>query len=224
MAALDILELVVRHADRANEALVGELGHRTPRLLERDAGVVRPVQEVDVDVLSPESPQALAAGSVNLLGTEAAPAAGHGRARSHLRCDQEFARDPTQRAADHRLVPRLEVVLGCVQPVDARRERDLDHTGGPLHIRLLARLRSQLVSVAGAATAAERGARARPDPVDLDPPDAHATGDGEGARHVRRPHRPGEAERCPVGDGQRLVLGVVGQDAQHRPEDLLLGQ
>src|SRR5436190_1701093 len=68
----DLLRRVVRDADRADEPGVHELCHRAPGLLERDARLVGPVEEVHVDVTPSEAFQARAAGRVDLLAAEAA--------------------------------------------------------------------------------------------------------------------------------------------------------
>ena len=72
VAALDVCELVVREADGAHEALVGEFCHRSPGLFERDSLLVREVEEVDVDVVASEPLEAAAAGGVDLVPPEAA--------------------------------------------------------------------------------------------------------------------------------------------------------
>jgi hypothetical protein len=69
MAALDVACGVVGEADRPDEAFVYELRHRAPGLLERNAGLVRPVEKVDVDPVAVEPFEASLASRPDLLGT-----------------------------------------------------------------------------------------------------------------------------------------------------------
>ena len=71
--------------------------------------------------------------------------------------------------------------------------------------------------------AAERRERVEGAAVDLDLPGAHPPRDALGALRVGRPDAAGEAVDRVVGDPDRVVLVVVGDDRQHRAEDLLLG-
>ena len=70
VAALDVLQLVVRQSDRADESRVDELCHGSPRFLERDARVVGPMEEVDVELLTSEPAKAVAARRMNLVMAE----------------------------------------------------------------------------------------------------------------------------------------------------------
>ena len=90
MAPLDVGQLVVREADRADETSVREFRHRAPGLLERDASAVGIVQEVDVDLLSPEPAKTGPARSMDLFGAKPRSAARQsGRGRG-LRRDQKL--------------------------------------------------------------------------------------------------------------------------------------
>jgi hypothetical protein len=73
VAAFDVLEAVVGKADRSHEPAVRKLCHRAPCLLERNAGIVGPVQEVDVEVLAPETPQTVTARLQDLLALKPLP-------------------------------------------------------------------------------------------------------------------------------------------------------
>ena len=90
---------VVRQADCANEPGIDELRHRAPGLLERDARLVREVQEVHIEVLPPEPMQACAACGMNLIVTESRSAAGDRSTGCGLGGDQELAPDSGARAA-----------------------------------------------------------------------------------------------------------------------------
>ena len=85
------------------------------------------MEEVDVELVATETRQAVTARLQNLLPPEAAPAAGHSGAGRDLGRDQEGVADPLQSQPDHRLIARLEIVLGRVQPVHTVRDRRLDH-------------------------------------------------------------------------------------------------
>ena len=132
-----LFEGVVREPDRANETALGELCHRGPRFLQRDARVVRPVEEVDVEVIAAESFKALAACLQDLLSAEPAPAARDARTWSDLGRDEEFVAHFLQRRPDYLLVSRREVILGCVQPVDAGVDRRADDAYSSFDIGLL---------------------------------------------------------------------------------------
>ena len=97
MAALDVGQLVVREADRADEPGVREFRHRAPGLLEWNAGLVGPVQEVDVDLLSPEPAKTRPARGMDLFGAKPRAAAGHGGGRRGLRRDQKLPGGPPER-------------------------------------------------------------------------------------------------------------------------------
>src|SRR5258706_15857883 len=59
--------------------------------------------------------------------------------------------------------------------------------------------------------------------VDVDLAGADAARDALRARFVLGPHRAREAVGAVVGDADRVFLVLVGNDGEHRPEDLLLG-
>ena len=63
--------------DRAHKPSVSKLRHSAPCLIERDAGVVRPVQEVDVEVVAPKTREAVTARLQDLLASKAASSARH---------------------------------------------------------------------------------------------------------------------------------------------------
>ena len=145
MAALDVLDGVVRKSDRTDESGVGEFRHGAPRLLEGDAGAIGPVEEVEVEVLAPESAQARAAGCVDLIATEPRSAARDSLPRRRFRCDQEVVIDPSQGFSHQRLVAGVEVVLRGVEPIDASLEGCPDHPLRPIDVGVLSWLRPELV-------------------------------------------------------------------------------
>src|SRR3954453_2511825 len=71
---------------------------------------------------------------------------------------------------------------------------------------------AQLAAVAGLLEAAERRERVEGRAVDLDLPGADAPRDALGALRVARPHAAGQPVDRVVGDLDRLLLGVVGDD------------
>src|SRR3954451_5882170 len=82
---------------------------------------------------------------------------------------------------------------------------------------------AELAPVARLLEAAERRQRIEGPAVDLDLAGADAPGDALGVLGVAGPDAAGQPVDRVVGDLDRFVLGVVGDDRQHRPEDLLLG-
>ena len=164
MTDLDFLEAVLRQPNRAHEPLAHKLRHRTPRLVKRNAGIVGPVQEVGVEVFAPETFQTVTAGLLDLFTSKAASSSGHRSSGRNLRSDQEAVIDPFESRADQRLVTRREVVLGRVQPVHTALDRPLDDAHCAIDIRLLVRLRPQLVA---AETDARERKTARPDGAEL---------------------------------------------------------
>ena len=58
VTALDVVEAVVRETDRAHEPIVDQLRESTPRFLERHAGVIWVVEEVEVDGVAAEPVEA----------------------------------------------------------------------------------------------------------------------------------------------------------------------
>src|SRR4051812_25026828 len=97
---------MVRQTDRADESFVRESGHRAPRLVQRYAGLVGRMKEVDVEVLAAEALKTRHARRADLVGTEAAAP----RLRRDLRCDEHLR--AAQRRAYQCLVLRLVVALG----------------------------------------------------------------------------------------------------------------
>jgi len=84
VASLDVGDVVVREADRADEALLDKFAHRAPGLLQRN-DIVRPMKEIQVDVVAPKPPQACVACRTHLFGAKARVAA----VRRNLRRDVE---------------------------------------------------------------------------------------------------------------------------------------
>src|SRR5688572_20415917 len=86
---------------------------------------------------------------------------------------------------------------------------------------LLETVVAPLAAVARLLVAAERRAEVGRCPVDADLAGADPRRDAARALEVARRHVAGEAVRRVVGDPDRIVLVVVGQDREHGPEDLL---
>src|SRR5258706_10810568 len=80
-----------------------------------------------------------------------------------------------------------------------------------------------LAAVARLLEAAERRVHVEGAAVDVDLAGADAARDALGARPALGPHRAREAVGAVVGDADRVFLVLVGNDGEHRPEDLLLG-
>src|SRR3712207_7596554 len=80
---------------------------------------------------------------------------------------------------------------------------------------------AQLTALAGLLVAAERGHGVERPAVDLDLARPDAPGHGLRPLGVARPHPAGEAVDGVVGDADGLLLVVVREDGQDRPEDLL---
>ena len=94
--------------------------------------------------------------------------------------------------------------------------------GLELEVRLET-LGAELAADARALVAAERGAPLHGEPVDGVGAGADAAGDVDAVVDVGRPHRARQAVVAVVGDADGVGLVVVGDDRQHRTEDLLLG-
>src|SRR5688572_24670027 len=88
---------------------------------------------------------------------------------------------------------------------------------------LLEAVLAVLAAVAAVLVATEGGLRVERAAVDLDLAGADAPGDGLGPLGVGALHAAGEAVVGVVGDADRVLLVVVGDDRQHRAEDLLMG-
>ena len=82
----------------------------------------------------------------HLLAAKTAAAAGDRGSRRDLRRDEEVAADQFQRLADDLLVVCREIVLRRIEPVDAAFDRRADDAGGAPGVRLLVRLRAELVA------------------------------------------------------------------------------
>jgi len=89
------------------------------------------MQQVDIEVVTGEAGQAHLTRAANLLRAEAGPAAATEGSGCNLRADKEGVRHPPQRDTDHRLVSGVEVVLGCIHPVDACLVHGVQDGGGP---------------------------------------------------------------------------------------------
>src|SRR5437764_9885442 len=87
---------------------------------------------------------------------------------------------------------------------------------------LLQPVKPSLAAVARLLEAAERRVHVEGAAVDVDLPGADAPRDALRARLVLGPNRAGEAVDGVVGDAHRFVLILVGNDREHRPEDLFL--
>jgi len=59
--------------------------------------------------------------------------------------------------------------------------------------------------------------------VEPENPGANLLEHADAAVDVACPHRAGQTERRVVGEANRFVLGVEGQNRQHRTEDLFAG-
>jgi len=129
LAALDQILVEVRDPDEPYEAVVHEAGHRCPRLLDRDAALVRPVELIQVEVLGAESPQAPLAGRSDLFGAEPRPF-GHG---GDLGGEPDLVPATRHRLTDELLRPAPAVDLGRVDPIDAAVEHAPD---GVQHLAL----------------------------------------------------------------------------------------
>src|SRR5690606_37167174 len=89
--------------------------------------------------------------------------------------------------------------------------------------KLLETVTAVLAAVARLLVAAEGGVGVERAAVHFDLAGTQAAGHGDGAVLVGGPDSAGESVHHPVGDAHGVVLVVVGEDRQHRPEDLLLG-
>src|SRR5690606_18581076 len=87
---------------------------------------------------------------------------------------------------------------------------------------LLEPVAPELAAVAGLLVAAEGRERIEGPAVDVDLTGAHAPGDALRALVARGPDGAGEAVGRAVGDAHGVVLVLVGDDREHRAEDLLL--
>ena len=103
-------------------------------------------------------------------------------------------------------------------------------TGDPPYIcsdldleELLQAERAELAPVARLLVAPERGHGVEPATVDLDLAGPQPAGHRLGPFRVGGPDAAGQSVLGVVGDVDRLVLGVVGDDGQHRAEDLVPG-
>ena len=129
VTGLDIGHLVVGQADRADEPFVHEARHPSPGLRERHAAVlVRLMNDVDIDPVGAQTLQARSTRRLDLLGSQARSI----WCRRDLRRDDEFVADADDRLADRRLVARVQVDLGGVEPVHAGIQRGRDDLAGTL--------------------------------------------------------------------------------------------
>ena len=114
LAPLDQVAVEVRHADEPDEAVVHQLAHGAPGLLDRGPALVRPVELVQVEVVGTEPPQAPLARRTH-LGRPEARAVG---LRGDLGEDQGLV-TPTLDGPCHELLGTAPAVdLGRVDPVD----------------------------------------------------------------------------------------------------------
>ena len=81
---------------------------------------------------------------------------------------------------------------------------------------------AELAAVARLLVAAERREQVEAAAVDVDLAGAQAARDALGALGIARPHAAGQPVDGVVGDAHRVVFVLVGDDRQHRAEDLLL--
>src|SRR5690606_33583305 len=88
---------------------------------------------------------------------------------------------------------------------------------------LLEAVLAVLAPVAAVLVAAEGRVRVEGPAVDLDLAGADPAGEGLGPLRVGAPHAAGQAVDRVVGDSGGVVLVLVADDRQDRPEDLLLG-
>ena len=130
LAALELVDVEVRHPDPAHLALVDQLGHRRPRLLQRRRAVgVRPVDLVQVDPLDAQATQAgLALGADRLRAQVAIRGAvGPGLPAALGAHEHVLARrTPSQRLPDDLLGVPEAVDRGRVDPVEPFVERPPD--------------------------------------------------------------------------------------------------
>src|SRR5882672_3838962 len=80
---------------------------------------------------------------------------------------------------------------------------------------------AELTPIAGLLIATERQAAVERSPVEVDAPCADAVGDGARAVRIAGLHEACQSEWRVIGDLDRLVLGVVAHDGQHRAKNLL---
>lgn len=120
MASADVFALVVRQPDATNQTVGDERGHRAPGVCQRYTSLVGPVQQVHVEVVPTDSPQAHLARHTHLVRPEATAAAAALRPRCNLGTDKESVRHLAQRGTDHRLIAGIEVILGRIDPVDTK--------------------------------------------------------------------------------------------------------
>ena len=114
LAPFDQVAVEIRHADEPDEAVVHQLGHRAPRLLDGDPALVRPVELVQVDVVGPEPPQARLARRSHLGRPEPGPVG----LRGDLREDRDLVAPPLDGPSHELLGAAPAVDLGRVDPVD----------------------------------------------------------------------------------------------------------
>src|SRR4051812_33863940 len=79
----------------------------------------------------------------------------------------------------------------------------------------------ELTPIARLLVAAKGQAAVERRAVEIDAPGANTVGDSASAVGIPRLHKTRQSERRVVGDLDRLVLGVVAHDRQHRAKNLL---
>src|SRR5262249_16633117 len=108
------------------------------------------------------------------------------------------------------------MVTSAVQGIAQRHQHAL------LLREVLDTLWAVLAADAGVLVAAEWAPGVEGVPVDSVCAGADLLRDLDAARHIGGPYAAGQPIHRVVGDRDRIVLGVIRDDAQHRPEDLLL--
>jgi hypothetical protein len=131
VASVDVVALVVRQPDASHETVGDESGHGAPGVRKRHSGLIGPMQQVQIEVVTAEAPEAHLTRSADLLRPEAGAAAAIDGPGSNLRTDKEGVRHLAQRGADDRFIAGVEVVLGGINPVDAGLSHGAQYGGGP---------------------------------------------------------------------------------------------
>src|SRR3954452_21571176 len=91
-----------------------------------------------------------------------------------------------------------------------------------LHLEIFFKSKNpELTPIAGLLVATKGQAAVERRAVEIDAPGADAVGDSASAVGIARLHKTRQSERRVVGDLDRLVLGVIAHDRQHRTKNLL---
>ena len=93
------------------------------------------MQEVDLDRLTPETAEAGAAPAVDLVAAKARAASGEQWRRPAFVATITLPLTLAEGSADQRLVACVVLILGCVDPIDSRVERGLDHMNRAVDVR-----------------------------------------------------------------------------------------